>query len=136
MANEDESHNQHRRSAYLTLLSSKRAQEWLCPREIEVAVRPVPRSTDGKSSPISSASSPMVSMWPRPSCPLRLSPQHCCVVISLIRQEDKQHSRIGDEREEWGEGERVLTIAMRKKQRGLCDTCLFLFLFHYSNALD
>src|SRR3569832_2387639 len=40
------------------------------------ALRPVPRSTEGRASPIWSEKSPQLTVSPKPSCPAELSPQH------------------------------------------------------------
>ena len=51
-----------------------------------VAVRPVPRSTAGRLSPISPAPSPRLVVSPRPSWPLAFVPQHLTVPLSRRAQ--------------------------------------------------
>ena len=65
---------------------SSLAQVWALPVHTSTAVRPVPRFTVGRWSPISLVLSPMSFLWPNPSCPLPLSPQHCRVPSSSLAQ--------------------------------------------------
>ena len=61
---------------------SRRAQENWWPTETSTAVRPVPRSTVERLSPILAAVSPMFVVFPIPNCPWPLKPQHFTVPSS------------------------------------------------------
>ncbi|KYG11216.1 hypothetical protein BE21_58045 [Sorangium cellulosum] len=54
---------------HLSWSLSRIAQVWLTPAAMAFAVRPVPRSTSGRLSPISFGPLPRSTVSPRPSCP-------------------------------------------------------------------
>lgn len=54
----------------------KPAHECVAPRDTAIAVRPVPRSTDGRLSPMVSKVFPMEESLPCPSWPLDPKPAH------------------------------------------------------------
>ena len=67
---------------HLTVSSSSSAHEWPSPAETAATVRPGPRSTEGRSAPISPAASPRLVVSPWPSWPSALTPQHLTVSSS------------------------------------------------------
>ena len=71
---------------HFKLASSSTKHVWFAPASTTPAVRPVPRSTAARLSPISAASSPRFATSPRPNCPEALFPQHFKVVSSSTAQ--------------------------------------------------
>ena len=71
---------------HLIAAVSSLAQVCIDPRLTSAIVRPVPRSTVGRWSPISLVQSPMLLVCSKPSCPNELPPQHLRVPSSSLAQ--------------------------------------------------
>jgi len=71
---------------HLTALVLSSTQVWLPPTAIWTGTTPEPSETAGSASPISPAASPIVLLWPRPSCPNVLRPQHLTCLLSRMAQ--------------------------------------------------
>ena len=69
-----------------TLASSQMAQVWSQPSARLSTVLPVGTLVTAKLVPISPAESPLLSVSPRPSCPLLLSPQQIKSLLSITAQ--------------------------------------------------